>query len=148
MITAHRQRLQSANFPLHSLGAFAVALVDHEDVGDLHDAGFDGLHIVAHARHQNDDGDIGQAHDVHFILPDSDGFDHDQVASRGIEHGRDIRRGASQSAQRTARGHAANVDSGIGKMLLHADAIAQNRSARVRACGIDRDDADGLVLLR
>ena len=147
MIAAHSQRLQSADFPLHALGAFAIALVDHENVGDLHDAGLDGLHIVAHARHQNDNRDIGQAHDVDFVLSNSDRLDHHQVASRGIKHGRHIRRGARQSAQRTARGHAANVDSGIGKMLLHADAVAQNRSAGVGTGGIDRDDADGAFFL-
>src|ERR1039458_7712279 len=33
-------------FQLHAVGAGMVALVDDEDIGDLHDAGFDGLDIV------------------------------------------------------------------------------------------------------
>ena len=39
------------------------------------------VHVVAHARHRNDNGDVGQAHDVHFILP-SDRLNHEQVAPR------------------------------------------------------------------
>ena len=31
---------------------------------------------------------------------------------------------------------------GIGMMAVHADAIAQDRAAGVRAGGVDRDDAD------
>src|SRR5579864_8705635 len=44
-------------------------------------------------------------------------------------------------------GHAADVDAGIGVMGLHADAIAQDGAAGVRAGGIDGDDADGALLL-
>ena len=38
-----------------SLHARVVRLVDDEDITDLHDACFHGLHIVAHARNQQDD---------------------------------------------------------------------------------------------
>ena len=91
--------------------------------------------------------DIGQAHDIHFVLADADGFNHDEVAARSIEHRGDVRRGARESAERAARGHAANVNAGIGKMLLHADAIAENCTASVRAGWIDRDDAHFTILL-
>ncbi len=36
-------------FALHAFRAGLVGFIDDEDVGDFHDAGFDGLHIVAHA---------------------------------------------------------------------------------------------------
>ncbi len=108
--------------------------------------GLDGLHIVAHAGHENHDRDISQAHDIDFVLPNADGLDQDDIASGSIEHGSDISRCACQSAQRSARRHAANVNSRIGEVILHTDAVAQNRAARVRAGGIDRDDADGTIL--
>ena len=91
--------------------------------------------------------DIGQRHDIHFVLADANGFDHDQVASAGVEHGGDIGGGAGQSAERAARGHAADVDARIGVMRLHANAVAENRSSAERAGGIDRHNADGLALL-
>ena len=144
---AQGQRLQGADLALHAFGAFAVALVDHEDVGDLHDAGLDGLHIVAHAGDENHNGDVGEAHDVDFILTDADGLDQDDVAAGGVEHGGDVGGGARQAAQRSARRHAANVNSGVGEMFLHADAVAQNRSAGVGTGWVDGDDSHGVVLL-
>src|ERR1019366_6260952 len=126
---------------------FAVRFVDHENVGDLHDSGLNGLHIVAHAGNEHDHGNVGQRHDVHFILAHPDGFNHDEVAPAGVEHGGDIGGGAGKSAERAARGHAANVDSRVGVVRLHADAVAENRASAERAGGIDRHDADGLVLL-
>ncbi len=139
--------MQAADLAFHTVGAFAVAFVDHEDVGDLHDAGFDALHVVAHAGDEDDDGDIGDAHDVDFILADANGLDHNQVAAGGVEHGGNVGGGARQSAQGAARGHAANVDAGVGEVVLHADAVAEDGAAGVRAGGIDGDDADGLILL-
>ena len=55
-------------FALHAVGAGLVGLVDHEDVGDLHDAGLDRLDVVAHAGHQHHDGDLRDAGDFHFVL--------------------------------------------------------------------------------
>ena len=39
------------------------------------------------------------------------------------------------------RRHAANEDAGVARMRLHADAVAENRTAGERAGGIDGDDA-------
>ena len=74
--------------------------------------------------HKDYDCDFCEANDVDFVLADTDRFDEDNVPTRGIEHGGDVGSGARQSAQRSARGHAADVDSGIGEMILHADAVA------------------------
>ncbi len=41
------------DFALDAVGAGMVGFVDHEDVGDLHDAGFDRLDVVAHAGHEH-----------------------------------------------------------------------------------------------
>ena len=45
----------------------------------------------------------------------------------------------------TARGHAADEHAGILGVRLHANAVAKNRAAGVRAGGIDRDHTDGAI---
>ena len=102
---------------------------------------------MADAGDENHHGDVGEAHDVDFILANADGLDQDHVAARRVEHGGDVGGGASQATQRSTSGHAADVDSRVGEMLLHADAVAQNRPARIGAGGVDGDDSHGLVLL-
>src|SRR5262249_34179648 len=132
---------------LHTLGAVAIAFIDHKDVSDLHDPSFNGLHIVAHAGHQDHHRDVSQPHDVDFILPDAYRFDHYQVASGGVEDGRHIGGGPGEAAQRSAGSHAADVNSRIGEVILHADAVAENRSAGVGAGGVDGDDPHAAVFL-
>ena len=105
------------------------------------------LHVIAHAGNQNHDGDISQANDVHLVLTDADGLDQHQVAPAGIEHRGDIGRGAGESAERAARGHAANECAGVAGVRLHADAIAKNRASGKWRGGIDGDDSDGLLAL-
>src|SRR5208282_5602385 len=90
-------------------------------------------------------GDIGQPHNIDFVLPDANRFDHDQVAARSVEHSGGIGRGTRQPSKRSARGHAADENSRIAIVILHAYAVAQNRSARVRTGWVDRNDADGLI---
>src|ERR1041384_1159191 len=113
-----------------------IALVDHENIGDLHNAGLDGLNIVPHSGDKNDNRDIGDADDVNLILTDAYSLNHDDIAARRVEYHRDVSRAARKSAQRSACGHAADVNARIRKMLLHANTIAENRSPGVRAGGI------------
>jgi len=133
--------------PLDPLRAFAIAFVDNENVGDFHDARLDGLHIIAHPRDQDDNGNVGQAHNINFILADSDGFHQHQIFSAGIEHGGHVGGGARQATEKSAGSHAANVNSGVGVVRLHADAVPQDGAAGVRTGGIDGDNSHGLVLL-
>ena len=53
----------------------AVGLVDHEHVGDLHQPGLVGLHAVAPARVDDDDGGVGLAGDLDLDLTDADRLD-------------------------------------------------------------------------
>src|SRR5205807_7719101 len=48
--------------------AGAIRFVDHKDVADLHDAGLDGLDVVAHSGDEDDDVRLHGADDVDFIL--------------------------------------------------------------------------------
>ena len=137
-----QHRLHRRHRPVRSL---AIRLVHDEDVGDLHDPGLERLDLVAGARHQHDDRDVGGADDVHFVLAHADRFDEDDVLAGGVEDERGVGGRARQPAEVAARRHAADEDAGVGDVRLHADAVAEDRAAGVRAGRIDRDDADGLA---
>ena len=138
-----RQRLHRSHFVFHSIGAFAIAFVDHENIGNLHNASLEALHIVTHSRHQHNDGDVRQSHDIDLVLPDTDGLQQQALFATGLDDHGNVRRCAGEAAQRAAGRHAAHVEAGIAIVVPHADAIAQNGAAGVRAGGIDCDHADG-----
>ncbi len=125
----------------------AIRFVDDEDVGDLHNAGLDRLHVVAHAGHQHHHRHLRQRRDLDFVLSHAHGFDDHEVAAGGIHQSAPDRAVARASPPvAAARRHGADEDAGVGVMLLHADAVAQNRAAGDAAGGIDRDDRHGLAL--
>src|ERR1035437_3899410 len=123
-----------------------IALVDDEDIGDLHDAGFDGLDIVAHAGDQDHYGDLGDGGDLDLVLTDADGFDDDVIPAGGVHEVGQVGGGAGQSAHGAAGGHGTYEDAGIGVVLLHAYAVAQNGAAGGAAAGVDGEDGEGLAL--
>ncbi len=141
-----RQRLHGPHLFFHPVGAVAIALVDHENIGNLHDAGLDALHIVAHSGNQHNDGYVGQAHDIDFILADAHGLQQQPMLAAGLDHGGNIRRATGEAAQRASGRHAAHVKAGIGIVLLHPDAISQDGSAGVGAGGVDGNHSDGRLL--
>src|SRR5262245_55571369 len=75
-------RLDRADQAIRTL---AIRLVDHEDVGDFHDPGLERLHFVAGAGHERDDRDVRRANDIHFVLPDTDRFDDDEILASRVE---------------------------------------------------------------
>ena len=79
--------------------------------------------------------------DLDFVLTHADGFDEHVVFAGGVHQQRQVGGGARQAAEAAARGHGADEDAGVGVVLLHADAVAQNGAAGDAAGGIDRDDA-------
>ena len=122
--------------------AVAVRFIQHENVRDLHQAGLHILHIVAHARHEQDQRAVCETHDIHFILADAHGFDEHVLFSGGVENQRDIARGPREATEKSTRRHRPDENSRIAGVALHAYAVAENRSARVRARGIDGNDAN------
>ena len=85
------------------IGALAVRLVHHEDVGNLHDAGLERLHLVAGPGHEHDDGDVRGADDVHFVLADADRLDDDDVLAGSVEDERDVARSRGRGRPRWPR---------------------------------------------
>src|ERR1039458_5620073 len=124
-----------------------IALVDDEDIGDLHDAGLDGLDIVAHAGDQDHYGDLGDGGNFDLVLTDADGFDDDVIPAGGVHEAGEVGGGAGQSAHGAAGGHGTDEDAGGGGVLLHAYAVAQNGAAGGTAAGVYGEDGEGLALL-
>ncbi len=137
------QRQERFNRGHGSIRAFAIGLVDDEDVGDLHDPGLERLHFVAASGHGDHNRDVGGADDVDFILSDAHRLDDHDVLARRIEHQGDLACSLGETTEVAARGHAADEHAGVAGVRLHPYSIAEDRSAREWAGRIDGNDADG-----
>ena len=51
-----------------AVGTLAIGLVDDEDVGHLHEAGLERLHVIARARHERHDGDVRRSNNLDLVL--------------------------------------------------------------------------------
>ena len=123
-----------------------VGLVDHEDVGDLEQAGLRGLHFVAPTGVHDDDRGVGLARDLDLDLADADRLDdHPGLADR-VEHTHRLRGRDREPAEVTPRRHRADEHARIGRVALHTDAVTEDRTAAERAARIDREHADFEVL--
>jgi len=80
---------------------------------------------VAQAGDQNQTSGVGDADDVHFILPHTDRFNDNDILAGSIEHLHHISSGLGQSAEKTARGHAANENARVGAETAHAHPVAE-----------------------
>ena len=107
-ILPHCERLQCTNLFFHALAAFMIALIDNEDIGNLHQSGLHALNVVAQARHKNHDDTIRQPHDIDFVLPDADGLDQHLLLTRSIQQQRHLGSRARQATEETSRRHRAN----------------------------------------
>jgi hypothetical protein len=68
------------------LGSVAIGLVDHEDIGDLHQPRLVGLNRISPSRIHHDHGGVGSPSDVDFHLADTHGLHHDRRPSDRIEN--------------------------------------------------------------
>ena len=133
----HEHRPQLRCGPLR---ARLVALVDHDEVGDLEQARLDRLDLVAHLGCLQDHGRVGRRRDFHLALAGPDGLDEQQVEAASIQHGRRRGRRRGESPGMTARRHRADENVGVGRVRLHPDPVAQERAAGDRARWVDGDD--------
>src|SRR5579884_3106675 len=110
IVTPDGKRLHSSNLALHAIGSLAIALVDHEDISDFHDAGLDRLHIISHSGNEDHDRNVCETHDVNFILTDANGLHENHVFSSSVEQCRNICSSGSQAAEESSRSHAADIN--------------------------------------
>ncbi len=116
-------------FLFEFVGAWQVGLIDDEDVGDFEHAGLHRLHIVSGAGNRHQNGHLREPGYLYFALPHAHGFDNDDVAAGGVEQRRQIGCRSRDPSRNSARGHGADEYPRVGVMLLHADAVAENRAA-------------------
>ena len=119
-----------------------VGLVHDEHVGDLEQPGLRGLHRVAPTGVHDDDRRVGVARDLDLDLADADRLDDDPRLADRVEHAHRLRRRDREPAEVTARRHRADEHAGVGRVLLHADAVTEDRAAAERAARVDREHAD------
>ncbi len=117
-----------------------VALVDHDQVGDLEQARLDRLDLVAHLGRLEHDRRVRRGRDLDLALPGPDGLDQDEVEAGGVEDRSGRRRGRGQTAGMAARRHRADEHVAVAGIGLHPNPVAEQRTAGDRARRIDRDD--------
>ena len=108
----------------HLVRALLIGLVDDEDVGYLHNAGFHYLHVVAHSRRQYEADRVRYLYYVDLRLADADSLYYDGVESAGVEYERRFVRAAADAAEISARAHAADEDALFNGVVLHTKAVA------------------------
>src|SRR5882762_9202408 len=124
-----------------------IALVDHVELGNLHDARLQRLDAVSRFGHEYQHRGLGRCGDVELGLADADRLDEDAVESERLEHIRDLFGGRGEPALRSPRGHRANEHAWIETHRLHADPVAEQRATGEGAGGIDGDDGHLETLL-
>src|SRR5689334_9568906 len=139
--TQAEHQLQLVSQPV---GAWAIRLVDDEDVGDLHEPCLQRLYRVTRFWYEHDDARVRGARDVQLTLANADRLDEYLLDSKGVEHVGDLTRRGRQTAERSPRRHRPNEDAGIESNGFHTDPIAEQRTAGKGRCRVDGDDADGM----
>ena len=138
----HEHPLQVADGRFH---AAAIGLVDDEHIADLEQAGLARLDRVAPTRRDDDDRRVRGPCDGNLHLTDADGLDEDPRVAGGVEHAHRVRRRTREPAELAARRHRAHEHAVVGVVVLHADAVTEDRAAGERAGGIDRDHRHSLA---
>ncbi len=84
--------------------------------------------------------------DFHFVLTHADCFHDDHVEARRVEEQGHLQSGSGETTEPSAGCHRTDEDVGVGVMVQHANAIAENRAAGVGTGGIDGHNRHGFVL--
>ncbi|OLD02406.1 MAG: hypothetical protein AUI99_06075 [Gemmatimonadetes bacterium 13_1_40CM_3_69_22] len=124
------------------VGAGTIALVDHVNVGDLHDTRLQRLNAVSRFGDERQHRRLGGARHVQLGLPDAHGLDQDALEPEGLQQVGHLRRRGGEAAVRAAGRHRADEDARIQAGGLHADAVAQQGATGEGTRGIDRHHAD------
>ncbi len=134
-----------ANLVQHRLRGRMIHLVDGDHVRDLHDPGFQGLHGVPRAGHENEQHRVRDPGHLDLALPGTDRLHEDYVLAERVQEQDGLERRLRKAAQVPSRAHGADVHARIREVVREPDAIAEKRAAREGTGGVDRDDADRAV---
>ena len=110
-------------------GAREIRLVYDEDVPYLHDAGLQGLDLVAHHGGEDDDHGLGDPDDLHLGLARPHGLHDDVVLPRRVQDPHHVPRRPRHAAVAAPSRHAADEDPVVGAEALHAHPVPQEGPA-------------------
>ena len=119
-----------------------VGLVDHEQVGDLHQPGLVGLHRVAPPRVDHHHRGVGLAGDLDLDLTDADRLDQHHVEADDVEHPGRLGGGHGQATEVPPGGHRADEHVVVERVVAHADPVAEDRPTGERRRRVDGQHAD------
>ena len=128
-------------------GEVAVGLVDHHEVGELHDPALEALQLVAAARRDEHEEEVDHRRDLHLRLADADRLDQHDVEAGGLAQQQRLARAARDAAERAAGRRRAHERVRRARQLLHAGLVAEDRAAAARARRVDREHRDAVVVL-
>ena len=119
-----------------------IGFVDDEHVSDLEQTGLVGLHRVAPTRVHDHDRRVGFARDLDLDLADTDCLDeHPWLADR-IEQPDGLGSRERKASQMAAGCHRPDEDARIGRVVLHAHAVPEDRTAREGGRRVDGEHRD------
>ena len=111
------------------LGVEQIGLVDHDQIGQLHHAFFDGLQVIARIGQLQQHEQIRHAVHGGFALAHTHCFDQHYVVACGFAHQHGLAGFVGHTAQRAATGAGTDVSCLFGRQALHARFITQNGTA-------------------
>ena len=125
----------------------AVALVDDDTIGDLHDAALDALQLVARTCHLDKQEEVDHRVTGGLALSDTDGLDEDLVKARSLTEDDGLTRLTGHTAEGTCR--RTRTDEGVRMLgeFLHARLVAEDRALGALAGGVDGQHSQTAALL-
>ena len=125
----------------------AVALVDDDAVGDLHDAALDALQLVAGAGHLDEQEEVDHGVAGRLALAHADGLYEDLVVASRLAEDDGLARLTGHAAERTGRGAGADERVGVQGELLHARLVAEDAALGALTGGVDGEHGQAAPLL-
>jgi hypothetical protein len=123
------------------LGALPVELVEHGQVREVEHVDLLELRGRTVVRRHHVDREIGEIDDLGVALANACGLDQDQVVIRRLQDANGVGQRSREREVRLARGERAYEDAGAVDGV-HAQAVAEQRSPRAPATGIDQQQPE------
>ena len=120
----------------------AVGLVDREHVRQFQQAPLDGLQLVARAGQRQHTEAVDRRMHGRLGLADADGLHQHHVVAGRLQDRDRVGGRAGDTTERSGRWRGSNEGAVVGGQPGHTGLVAQDRSARDRAGGVDRQHAD------
>ena len=88
----------NAEIPFYLVSTFSFTFVDHEEVPDFDDSGFDRLDVIAHPGNHHDHGGVGSMNNIYLVLAHANGLNKDDILPHGIHDMNDILGGTGKTS--------------------------------------------------